>query len=95
MVSTSIVDSIAAKAAALPMELQREVLHFIEFLASKVYYGVETQLTASGDQRKEPKARPPVKSILGSLEHLGIDITDEDIAEVRREMWANFPRELP
>lgn len=23
----------------------------------------------------------------------GLDITDEDIAEVRREMWGNFPRE--
>ncbi len=23
----------------------------------------------------------------------GVDITDEDIAEARREMWASFPRE--
>jgi hypothetical protein len=26
---------------------------------------------------------------------LGVDITEEDIAEARREMWGNFPREFP
>jgi len=24
----------------------------------------------------------------------GIDISEEDIAELRREMWGNFPREI-
>jgi hypothetical protein len=26
---------------------------------------------------------------------LGINITDQDIAEARQEMWGNFPREFP
>jgi hypothetical protein len=30
----------------------------------------------------------------GSLEHLGIDISEDDIADARREMWGSFPREL-
>ena len=30
----------------------------------------------------------------GSLEHLGIYLAEEDIAEARHEMWGNFPREV-
>jgi hypothetical protein len=30
----------------------------------------------------------------GALEHLGIDITAEDIDGARQEMWGNFPREI-
>ena len=30
---------------------------------------------------------------LGICEDLGIEITSADIDEVRKEMWANFPRE--
>ena len=35
----------------------------------------------------------PRRSSRGLWADLGIDITEEDIEEVRREMWANFPRE--
>jgi len=37
----------------------------------------------------------PRRSIEGLWADLGIDITEEDIAEARREMWGNFPREFP
>ncbi len=30
----------------------------------------------------------------GSLEHLGIDISEEEIDQARKEMWGNFPREI-
>jgi len=33
----------------------------------------------------------PRKSLRGLWQ--GLDITEEEIAEARREMWANFPRE--
>jgi hypothetical protein len=26
---------------------------------------------------------------------LNLDLTETDIADARREMWGNFPRELP
>ncbi|MBU1662653.1 MAG: hypothetical protein KKD28_14415 [Chloroflexi bacterium] len=43
-------------------------------------------------ERELQSAQPvPRKSLRGIWSDL--DITDEDIAEVRREMWANFPRE--
>ena len=31
----------------------------------------------------------------GALEHLGLHIKAEDIDEMRRESWANFPRDFP
>ncbi len=35
----------------------------------------------------------PRRNPCGILKGLGPDITEEDIAEVRREMWRNFPRD--
>jgi hypothetical protein len=35
----------------------------------------------------------PRRSLYGALSDLDINITEEDIAEARKEMWANFPRE--
>lgn len=37
--------------------------------------------------------RKPRRSLLGLCSDLGIHITEKDIAEARREMWGNFPRE--
>ena len=43
-----------------------------------------------------PKLAPPEerrRRLRGLWKDLNIDITEEDIAEARREMWGNFPRE--
>jgi hypothetical protein len=37
--------------------------------------------------------RLPRRSLKGLWADLNVDITAEDIAEARREMWGNFPRE--
>jgi hypothetical protein len=43
-------------------------------------------------ERELESARPtPRKSLRGLWR--GLDITEEDIAEARREMWGSFPRE--
>jgi hypothetical protein len=39
-------------------------------------------------------AKKPLRSLEGIWEDLDIDITKEDIAEARREMWGNFPRDI-
>ena len=39
-------------------------------------------------------ARKPLHSLEGIWEDLNIDITEEDIAQARREMWGNFPRDI-
>ena len=41
----------------------------------------------------EPKA--PLKSLEGLWAEYDIHITEEDIAEMRREVWGNCPREFP
>ncbi len=33
------------------------------------------------------------ESLYGLWKHLNFDVTKEDIDEVRKEMWKNFPRE--
>lgn len=43
-------------------------------------------------EEKEAKPRPR-RSLYGILADLNVNITEEDIAEARREMWGNFPRE--
>ena len=35
----------------------------------------------------------PRLSVEGLWAHLCVDISDEDIAEARREMWGTFPRD--
>lgn len=37
--------------------------------------------------------RPKLKNARGLWKGLGISISAEDIAEARKEMWGNFPRE--
>jgi Protein of unknown function (DUF2281) len=45
------------------------------------------------DYLKEKNAGPkkPLRSLRGLWADLNIQITEEDIAEARREMWGNFP----
>jgi hypothetical protein len=38
-------------------------------------------------------SKPPLKSVKGIWANLNIEIAEEDIAQARKEMWANFPRE--
>ena len=37
--------------------------------------------------------KEPLRSPEGLWAHLKISISEEDVAEIRREMWKNFPRE--
>ncbi|MCC6362189.1 MAG: hypothetical protein IT165_01620 [Bryobacterales bacterium] len=39
-----------------------------------------------------PAPLKPLRDPEGLWAHLGIDISGEDIDELRREMWKNFPR---
>ena len=43
-------------------------------------------------KRELNAARPTPRKFLRGLWR-GLDITEEDITEARREMWGNFPRE--
>jgi EAL domain-containing protein (putative c-di-GMP-specific phosphodiesterase class I) len=38
--------------------------------------------------------KEPLRSLRGLWKDLNIQITEEDIAEARREMWGKFPRDI-
>ncbi len=40
-----------------------------------------------------PADRPARRSMYGALAHLGPAPSEEDIREMRREVWKNFPRD--
>jgi EAL domain-containing protein (putative c-di-GMP-specific phosphodiesterase class I) len=44
--------------------------------------------------KKKNGTKKPLRSLLGLWADLDIHITEEDIAEARREMWGNFPRDI-
>ena len=44
-------------------------------------------------QRKSQPKRP-WKSLLGALAQRKVDVSEESIAEMRREAWRNFPRDI-
>ena len=71
----------------LPIEMSSsdlskdEMTDFIEFILHK--------------SEPEAEKKRPFRSVRGAFASSGVKITEEDIAEVRREMWANFPRDEP
>jgi Protein of unknown function (DUF2281) len=45
-------------------------------------------------KKKNGGPKKPLRSLLGLWSDLNVHITAEDIAEARREMWGNFPRDI-
>lgn len=45
--------------------------------------------------KKDDGTPKKLRGLEGIWADLDIQITDEDIAEARRQMWANFPRDIP
>jgi hypothetical protein len=44
--------------------------------------------------KEKNRTKTPRRSLLGLWADLNMNITEEDIAEARREMWGNFPRDI-
>jgi hypothetical protein len=44
--------------------------------------------------REKNGTKKPRRSLRGLWKDLNIQITEEDIAQARREMWGNFPRDI-
>ncbi|MCI0457570.1 MAG: hypothetical protein L0Z62_11420 [Gemmataceae bacterium] len=47
------------------------------------------EAAAAGQASEAPR------NVIGKFAHLGLTVSQEAIEEVRREMWASFPREIP
>jgi len=74
----SIAEAVFEKVQTLSPEEQTEVLKFVDALKQK--------------PTAEPKPKPR-RTFYGALADLGPAPSAEDIQEVRKEMWANFPDE--
>lgn len=44
--------------------------------------------------RSKTMANQARRNPIGLFAHLQIDISEDDIAEARHEMWGNFPRDI-
>ena len=69
---------ILERLSPLPPAEQQEVLRFARTLSAR-----------KGNPQGQPRT-----SLMGLLAGRGIDVTADDIAQVRREMWGDFPREI-
>ena len=43
--------------------------------------------------QQKAAAKRPRRSLKGLWADLGVELSEEDVTEVRRDMWGNFPRE--
>jgi uncharacterized protein DUF2281 len=43
---------------------------------------------------EQPHNNKPLQPLRGLWKDLNITITEEEIAEARREMWGNFPKDI-
>ena len=74
----------------LNMSLERSVIQKILSLTPDQQREVMDFVDSLQKGSAEPHRR---RSLMGLFSDLNIHITEEDIAEARREMWGNFPRE--
>ncbi len=44
--------------------------------------------------REKSLAKKPLRNLRGLWKDLDLNISEEDIAAARREMWGNFPRDV-
>ena len=73
----NLVEQIAAKVAALPLEQQREVLSLIEALAQRATVAVDS-------------SAPRALRLKGATAGPGPKLTLEDLQQARREMWGEY-----
>jgi len=68
-----------------------EVLGSVKLLSMVDKVRLIKRVTTQIEHELKATQPEPRKSLRGLWK--GLNITEEDIAEVRREMWGNFPRE--
>src|SRR5947209_2653167 len=89
MMSTTIYEHVRGLTKSLAPHEQLRLVGEIVGDLSEAAVRSENGLTAA----PEGSPRPPYRSLWGTLKHLGPAPSAEDIDEVRREEWKNFPRE--
>jgi Protein of unknown function (DUF2281) len=73
------------------MTIEQEVLEKLRDLPPEKQKEVLDFVDSLKEGNGTNKPRP---SLRGLWKDLNVHITEEDIAEARREMWGNFPRDI-
>jgi mRNA-degrading endonuclease RelE of RelBE toxin-antitoxin system len=98
-VTMSIEELVIEKLRGLPPDQRKEVLDFVEFLqekkgAKQLERVVREVVDREVELLKEKKgSKQPLRSLHGLWADLGVEISEKDITDARREMWSTFPRE--
>jgi hypothetical protein len=75
------------------MTIQQELLERLSTLPPSEQQELLRLARTLSQRANSPRANP-WKSMMGAFAGHGIDITDADIADARREMWRDFPRDV-
>ncbi len=75
-----------------PVVTAEEVLEMLRRLAPRERVRVIAR-ALPGIEEELPEGPRPMESLRGLWKDLYVDVTEEDIADARREEWGNFPRE--
>jgi hypothetical protein len=73
------------------MTIEQQVLEKLRDLAPEKQKEVLDFMEHLREKNRTKKNR---RSLLGLWADLNFHVTKEDIAEARREMWSNFPRDI-
>jgi hypothetical protein len=79
------------KGSKLFMTIQQQVLQKLRGLSPEKQQEVLDFVDSLSSESGAPKK---LRGLEGIWEDLNIKITEEDIAQARREMWGNFPRDI-
>jgi len=73
------------------MTIEQQLLEKLRGLTSEKQREVLDFVQSLAENASSEK---PLRSLESLWADLDIQVTEEDIAEARREMWGNFPRDL-
>ncbi len=77
------------------IEVREETATRLQTVAASLKLSLDEYLSRIADLVvPATENKPASKSLLGAYQHMGLEVTQADIEEVRREAWRNFPREI-
>jgi len=91
-VSISTEDVIELLRRLAPVDRLRAISEILPELSTEMS-AERARLRGDDGQTEMPQDGAPRESLLGLWKGMGFDVSEEDIAEARREMWGNFPRD--
>ena len=75
------------------MTIQQEILERLSTLPPAEQQEL-LRVARSLAQRSAGTTGEPRRSLMGAFAGRGVDVTADDIDDARREMWADFPRDV-